>query len=279
MPERHGQVLIVVLLLLVILAWLVLDTTGGSNPVRDAVLQVMSPVQYALNQLASPLISAVTGVRHIFQVQAELDSAQQEIADLRSQIVLLQEAALENETLRRELGFRETAPSGHYLAAEIIGYDPSDFVQYLIIDRGESDGLNRGMVVLSSEGLVGRISEVSTACSKVMLITDPSSSVSARIQRTRDTGIVQGQPGGQLIMRYIPQENEINPGDIVLTSGLGGNFPARLPIGQITSVNKTDVDMFQTAQIVPAVDINHLEMVMVLVSFTPFGDWQEEFGD
>jgi len=271
--QRHSQMLVVVLLLLVILTWLVLDTTGGSNPVRDALLQVMSPAQYALQQLASPIIGAVSGGRNFIDLRAELDAAQQEIAELRSQVILLQEAAIENETLRLELGFRESVTSGRYLAAEIIGYDPSDFVQCLIIDRGESDGLDRGMVVLSSEGLVGRISEVSSACAKVMLITDPSSSVSARIQRTRDTGIVQGYPGGQLIMRYIPQENEIIPGDVVLTSGLGGNFPSRLPIGQITSVAKSDVDMFQTARMVPSVDLNHLEMVMVLLSFTPLDDW------
>jgi rod shape-determining protein MreC len=125
------------------------------------------------------------------------------------------------------------------------------------------------MPVLTAQGLVGRISEVSAGSSKVMLITDSSSSVSALIQRSRATGMVQGYPGGELIMRYIPQGDQVQPGDIVITSGLGANFPKRLVIGQVVSVENADVQMFQEARLVPAVNLHDLEFVLVLLNFSP----------
>jgi rod shape-determining protein MreC len=125
------------------------------------------------------------------------------------------------------------------------------------------------MPVLTDAGLVGRISQVNRNAAQVMLLTDPSSSVSALIQRSRATGMVQGRLGAELVMRYIPQTETVVVGDVVLTSGLGGTFPKRLVIGQITQVRHDDVEMFQEATIAPAVDLYDLESVMVLLNFDP----------
>jgi rod shape-determining protein MreC len=125
------------------------------------------------------------------------------------------------------------------------------------------------MPVLTHRGLVGRVTEAAPHSSKVLLITDPSSAVNALIQDSRATGVVQGLVGQGLTMRYIQQTEEITPGDLVLTSGLGGNFPTRLIIGQVTSVTKKDVELFQEATVRPSVDFGRLEMVMVLTSFEP----------
>jgi rod shape-determining protein MreC len=271
---KRGSAIMVILLVGLVLAWLVLDMAGGPNPVRDYAMRVLSPVQYALQSLARPVSHAMGGASDMAHLQAELEAARLEIGELRSQVILLQEAKIENEILRRELAFKNTATEGHILAAEVIGYDTNEFLHYLIVDRGEADGIEVRMPVVTSEGLVGRIAETTTYASKVMLLTDPSSSVSARIQRSRGTGIVQGAPGGELLMKYIPQENPVAVGDVVLTSGLGGNFPRRLPIGQITDIVKSDVGMFQVAHLVPAVDLRSLEMVSILMSFTPVDDWE-----
>ena len=274
MDGKRGSAILVILLVGLVLAWMVLDMAGGPNPIRDYTMRVLSPVQYALQSLIRPVSHAVGDAGSIANVQSELEAARLEIAELRSQVILLQEAKIENEILRRELAFKNTATEGHILAAEVIGYDTNDFLQYLIIDRGEADGIAVRMPVVTSQGLVGRIAETTTYASKVMLLTDPSSSVSARIQRSRGTGMVQGAPGGELVMKYIPQDNPVAVGDVVLTSGLGGNFPRRLPIGQITAIEKSDVGMFQVARLVPAVDLRSLEMVSILLSFTPVDDWE-----
>jgi len=255
------------LLLALILAWLILDQTDRPNPIRDAVSSLISPVQFALERLVRPVRQALSGVEEWFSLRSENEALREENLTLRNQIVLLEEARRENEALRQQLDFKSAVPSYTLLPAEVIGQDPSNLLQYLIIDRGAEDGITLAMPVLTAEALVGRISEVSAQSAKVMLISDPSSSVSCLIQRTRATGVVQGYPDGELVMRYIPQGETVAPGDMVLTSGLGGNFPKRLVVGQVESVSSSDVDMFQEARVKPAVSLSDLEMVMVLLDF------------
>jgi len=265
----RSRAVVVILVLCVILAWLVLDNIGVSNPIRDAFSRVLSPIQFAMHRAVSPLSRAASTVRHLRDLKAQNEVLGKENAELRRQIVLLQEAKIENETLRRQLNFKSAVPSYHLLSAEVIGHDPSDLLQYLLIDRGATDDIRPGMPVLTAGGLVGRVSEVSAHSSHVMLITNPSSSVSALVQRSRATGVVEGYPGHELLMRYIPQGDTVVPGDMVLTSGLGGNFPKRLVIGQVSSVEQKDVEMFQEARLIPAVNLHDLETVMVVLSFAP----------
>jgi len=268
--ETRQWAVAVVLVLALILSWLLLDQLQGPNPIRDVASYVISPVQFVMQRLTRPLAQVVSTVRELANLRAENEALRRENAALRNKLILLHEAQIENEMLRRQLHFKSALPNMELLAAEVIGHDPSNLLQYLIIDRGSRDGLRRGMPVLADEGLVGRISEVSASSAKVMLITNPSSSVTALIQRSRATGIVQGQVGAkELIMRYIPQGDVVEPGDIVLTSGLGGNFPKRLVIGQVVSVERKDVAMFQEAQVAPAVNLRDLEVVMVLLNFVP----------
>ncbi len=104
---------------------------------------------------------------------------------------------------------------------------------------------------------------------KVLLITDPSSSVAALIQSSRAPGIVSGHLGRELTMNYLPQEETVNVGDVVLTSGMGGDHPKGLVIGQVVEVHRRDIDPFQEALVRPAVNFDKLENVLVITSFEP----------
>jgi len=263
----RSRALVTILVLSLVLAWLVLDRTGETNPLRDAFSRVISPIQYVLKKAVGPVARLGRQFSRIGSLAEDNDALERQLAQMRTQIALLQEAQIENETLRRQLNFKSAVPQFQLLSAEVIGHDVNGLLQYLIIDRGRLDGIERGMPVLTAEGLVGRISQVSVDSSVVMLITDPSSSISALIQRSRATGVVQGYPGYKLRMRYIPQGDTVEPGDVVLTSGLGGNFPKRLVIGQIASAKHEDIEMFQEAEILPAVNLRDLEVVMVLLNF------------
>ncbi|MBC7235258.1 MAG: rod shape-determining protein MreC [Chloroflexi bacterium] len=276
----HSWAVAVILLLLFILSWLILEETGEVNPVRDAFSRVLAPIQFALSRVSRPGLRALDRLGRLAAIEAENEALRRENAELRAEVIALREARIENENYRRQLNFKSAVPNFQLLSAEVIGRDPTNLLQYVIIDRGSADGIKTGMPVLAAEGLVGRIQQVSAASSKIVLITDPSSSVSAMIQRSRATGVVQGYSSRELIMRYIPPGGDaVMPGDIVLTSGLGGNFPRRLPIGQVTEVSHEDVQMFQEAKLIPAADLYDLEMVMVLLNFGPVDlDLQENAG-
>ena len=264
---------VVIILILLSLAGIALDQNEDLQPVEDLALRFVVPVQGKLASLAnniSDLTQTTQDIRELRRRNEELHS----LADsLMIENVRLKEVESENETLRRLLNFTQANPIHSYKAAEVkgrvIGRDPSNFLSYLIIDSGSQQGIEKGMPVVTERGLVGRITDVGSNWAKVMLIIDPSSSVNALIQTSRATGVVEGQVGGSLVMKYIPQGEEVNVNDIVLTSGLGGNFPKKLIIGQVTAVRQRDVEMFQQAYIRPTVDFNNLEIVLVITNFSP----------
>jgi rod shape-determining protein MreC len=153
--------------------------------------------------------------------------------------------------------------------ARVIGQESNNFLDFIMLDLGSEHGVGVGMPVLTDQGLVGRISEVTNTTSKVLLVTDASSAVNAILQSSRVNGVVRGNPGGDLLMDYIPQGVVFSVGEIVLTSGLGGNFPKGIPIGQVTEVRQRDIDVFQQAVVRPTVDFSSLELVTVVTNFDP----------
>jgi len=264
---RHRSAVFLVIALAMVLVWLVLDSLGTTNPIRESLTGVIAPLQLVFTRAASPVLDLAASFRARADLQQENAELKEQIAALRAEVVQLSEAQYENEDLRRQLGFKSAVPSFQLIAAEVIGRDPSAYLHYLLIDRGAEDGIRKGMPVLTDAGLVGRVSRVNRGSSQVMLLTDPESSVAAYIQRSRATGVVQGQLQQDLVMRYILQDETVVVGDVVLTSGMGGGLPKRLVIGQVVEVRRNDVDMHQEALVQPAVDMESLEQVMVLLNY------------
>src|SRR5207245_2213001 len=126
-----------------------------------------------------------------------------------------------------------------------------------------------GMTVVTPRGLVGQVIEVTPNTSKVLLITDVSSSVDALVQSNRAKGVVNGSRTANLTMTYIPQREKIQTGDRIVTSGLGGVYPSGVLVGMVTDVRQNDVDLFQDALVEPAVDFGRLEEVMIIVNHLP----------
>jgi rod shape-determining protein MreC len=118
--------------------------------------------------------------------------------------------------------------------------------------------------VVTHRGVVGRITEVSSYTSKVLLITDMNSSVDALIQRTRARGVVEGRGSSLCELRYVAGSDDVSVGDLVVTSGLCGIFPKGLPIGTVKDVEKDSFGLFQQIELVPSVELNKLEEVSVL---------------
>jgi rod shape-determining protein MreC len=142
-------------------------------------------------------------------------------------------------------------------------------MHYILINAGSNDGLRRGMPVVTHQGLVGRVDAVIDSAARVQLITDPTSSVNVRLQNSRTEAILVGSTTADLWLDMIPQQAKVIPGDLVVTSGLGGVYPPNIPAGQVLDVQKQEAALFQQASVQPAVDFNQLSIVLVILNFTP----------
>jgi rod shape-determining protein MreC len=200
------------------------------------------------------------------QTNAELEA---EVAELQSQVIQLQQEVGQTQVLAALVDFSRLRPENKYAAAAVIGRDPSPFLHYVIINRGSNEGILRGMPVVTHQGLIGRIDAVIADAARVQLITDPASSVNVRLQNAETEASLVGSITGDLTLELIPQDIDIERGDLVLTSGLGGGYPPDLIIGQIVNVRRRDFDLFQQATVQPVVDFNQLELVLVIVNFEP----------
>ena len=177
---------------------------------------------------------------------------------------LLHETELANDRLRNLLDFQKNITE-LVVAAEVIGKDPSTWFKTVIIDKGEADGLTKGLPVVMPQGIAGQVIEVANHYAKVMLIIDRNSAVDSLVQRTRARGVVQGESTDQLQLAYVLRKKDVQVGDIVVSSGLDGVYPKGLRIGQVTEVIEHEADIFHEVFITPFVDFEKLEEVLVVL--------------
>jgi rod shape-determining protein MreC len=249
---------------------LILHESGQLQPIEDLAQYIIGPVQRSINSMVGGTADLFGTFRDARELRAENQQLREENSRLITENLRLKEFEAENATLRDLLRFTRNNPNYTMLAADVIGRDPSPYVSTIMINIGENRGLKPGMpVITGGSALVGRVLQVNPRTAKVQILEDVSSAVNAMIQGSRATGLVRGQPDGTLIMELIPQEEKVQPGDIVLTSGLGGDLPRALVIGQVSEVTRRDVDLFQSAALRPAVDLNRLEVVTVIMNFEP----------
>lgn len=198
-------------------------------------------------------------------VQEENEQLRREIEFLRGQAADLREMAAANQRLTELLRFKARTPS-QTVAARVIGRDATNWYHGVVLDKGEQDGVRTEMGVITLAGAVGRVVKTRTSSSVVLLIIDPNNAVTSLIQRTRDEGIIEGTFGGKARMKYIPLLSTVRIGDPVVTSGLTGGFPKGVPVGTITSIQKDESGLFQTADVRPEVDFTKLEEVLVVTA-------------
>jgi rod shape-determining protein MreC len=151
----------------------------------------------------------------------------------------------------------------------VIGRDPSPFLHYIIINRGSNDDIRRGMPVVTNQGLVGRVDAVIADASRVQLITDPASAINVHLQNADTDAVLLGSVTGDVSLDMISQDVTVEPGDLILTSGLGGGYPPDLIIGQVATVRSLEFELFQQATVQPSVDFSRLEIALVITNFRP----------
>ncbi len=276
MTRERFQNLIPVLLVAITLIGLLSHRAGLLQPVEALFGRATAPLQQGLSGVTAQFDELSQTVRDLRSLRQRNKELEEDNARLLLDNVRLHEIAAEAALLRDLLNLPQANPSFEVQGTRVIGraiaQDPSNLQRYITLDVGREAGIERDMPVTNERGLVGRISDVGEGWSRVMLITDMSSAVNALTQSTRASGLVQGQPDGTLVMRAIPQGDTVSVGDIVFTSGMGGNFPRQILIGQIIEVQRQDYELYQTAVIQPTVDFDHLEVVLIITDFEPVTD-------
>lgn len=265
---RSNRLLYLAVVLL-ICAGLIVGSLSGFFASAEGVLAVpLNFVSGIFNRIAVTISNTTTDLAEIQQLRQRVAELEETLAQFQAEIVDLREVASDYQRLADLLDYTSTTENQQFLSADVIGLDQSGFLHTMVINRGTRDGLSIGMPVVTRQGLVGRIITVTANASRVQLITDSNSAISARLGTTRVQGIVVGETGN-LRMKLIPLGLPIQEGDLVITSGLGGNLPPDIPIGQVARISSDVFALNQEADLRSLVNFDTLEIVLVITSFQP----------
>lgn len=264
---RSNRVLFFLVSMVVAFGLILASRAGLLTPIENIFATPLNAIGGVFNRIALSLSLGVGDLADIQSLQRRNAELEEALARFQAELVELREVSNDYQRLAQILNYTTTTFNQEFITADVIGIDQSSVLRTISINRGTRDGVAIGMPVITPQGLVGRVTEVGANASRIRMITDLSSFVSARLQNTRGSGTVQGQVSGNLIMTYIPLGEVVQVGDIVLTSGLGGNFPADQPIGQVTSVDQQE--LYQEAQIRSLINFDTLEIVLVVTNFQP----------
>lgn len=248
---------------------LVLAFGGYLGPASRQFSLVWIDIQTWISSRYLGFQDLVTAPRDIASLRARNTELETQVSQLQAQLIELQQRVNETEILAALVDFSRANPESTYRAASVIGRDPSPFLHYIIINRGSNEGIRRGMPVVTNQGLVGRIDAVIADAARVQLITDPGSAVNVYLQNADTSAMLLGSVTGDITLDMISQNVLVEPGDLILTSGLGGGFPSDLVLGQVVTIRTLEFELFQQATVQPAVDFSRLEIVLVITNFRP----------
>lgn len=266
--KKFKILLAVAVVLAGMMAW-----AGANGRLTNAPQEIMgallTPVQKAAQLFSGGLDGLLDKYVRIDQIIAENEQLQQENQELRDQLVDYDQLAAENKAFRDLLNIREENPEFQYASAFVISRDPLDRFGGFTIDQGTLNGVEKGDVVVSDKGyLVGRVLEADLSSSKVMTILQPGSYVACLVSRTRDSGNLNGSADyaadGMCVLENLPRDTLAMVGDEIITTGLGGEFPANIRVGTILELLPENSGTSTIAVVEPGADINKLTHVFIV---------------
>ena len=233
------------------------------QPLENLVINLTAPVFNFVRRTGDVVSRIWRGYFYLVGLQAENEILKQKTVENQSKEALYQETLLEKERLRKLLEFRDQAALP-VTGARIIGFDFSIWFKCAFLDKGTNDGIKLGMPVINAAGIVGRLVECYPNYSKVLLLIDRSSAVDAIDQRNRLRGVLEGIGSNRCFLRFVHKNQDVQVGDIILASGLGGVYPQGMILGSVVAVDKKVPGIFQEIEVEPAVDFTRLEEVLIV---------------
>jgi rod shape-determining protein MreC len=249
------------------------------NVVDRTILRVFAPLEYAASAAARFVSGIVGDYVYLVDVKADNNKLSYETARLRATVRRLSEAEAENRRLRRLLGLRQRVPD-EAVSAVVIGKETTEYfrVAHVALDN-PAPGIQANMPVLSLDGAVGTVRRVSGDRIDVQLTVDSGFGVDVVVERTGARGFVRGLGDlSRYVVRaeYVRRTDEVEQGDILVTSGYGCRFPKGIPVAKVTEVIKRDFGIYQQVEAVPTVDFSRLEEVLIIMRDTTDCPGQEK---
>jgi len=255
---------VIIIASLIMIAYNLKYDTGKSF-LRKIVLETVAPVYGALSGSIRNVQDAWTRYILLVGIQEENRNLKKKINELKAVLVSYQEGYQEAQRLKKLLAITNHDPS-RFVTAKVIGREQAALSRTVLIDKGLSDGLQNGMPVIAYPGLIGRLVDVSWHVSRVLLLIDENSNIDAIVQRNRTQGIISGAGSQGMILKYISKTQDVQKGDIMVSSGMGGVFPKGWLIGQVINVDRQDAGLFLKIKVAPFVDFAKLEELLILSS-------------
>ncbi len=261
---RHGPFLVLVGVMIAQLLLLSFQITRNHKVrlIQVWAVTLFDPFERALHKLSSTTTLAWRNTHKLWRAQQENQALQTELVSARAHIQELSEEAAEAQRLRVLLEFRNrlAIPS---VAAEVIAASPGENSNAVYIDKGKDSGLTTDLAVITPDGIVGKVIAVFPHTAQVLLVTDPLSGVGCIIQKSRLQGVLKGAGRNLLELHYIMNDEQVSPGEVVLTSGLDQIYPKGLLVGTVADAGAGNI--YKKIVVKPAAKLDQLESVVVLL--------------
>lgn len=254
------------ILISVIILSILLFITGrykADFSVKQYVMNFFHPLFSYTHSAVEKTQKVFFSLFHFYSLGKSNEQLTRQMEELQNKLLETEEIRKENDRLNELLQFKSQLKF-RVVPAKIIGHDSSNWKKSILINKGREDGVLTHHAVICPKGIVGKIVESFDHNAKVMLIIDNDSQVGGMILRTRDIGVLYGRDKDICLLNYLSRNADIKKGDLVITSGFDGFFPKGVILGEVEKVYSEDFGLYKYAEIVPAVDFNKLEEVLVI---------------
>jgi len=266
---RHAKTNLIIVLLSVSILLMTTHTSLSIGYLKRGIMNTLLPFQLLGAQIKFSAGDFFLAIKELQSVRSENQKLKEEIRHLSLERKEWQEALSENKNLKELLDYRQRIPY-ETISARVVSYDPSNWANTIIIDKGKKDGIYKLAPVVTyqdgKEGLVGRVIGVENHSATVLLLPDQNSMLGAQILRSKDKGVIEGDNYRFCKLKFLPYDADVVKRDIVVTSGDGGIFPKGLFIGYVVRVGLKDIGLFREVDILPFIKFSKLEDVLVIIN-------------